>query len=102
MRLILDFSEETYESVIRSNAVLALSLLTYHESMFELLEKNRVIDKVMNLCKAQSSDADIKVKQFSTLALVHFALNKKSLDILIKKNVMNLFNSFSTINNKTI
>ncbi len=36
----------------------------------------------------------MQLRQFSTLAVVHFALNKQSINILIQKGVMNLFNSF--------
>ena len=42
------------------------------------------------------------MKQFSTLALVHFALNKQSINILIEKGVMDLFNSFASIDNGVI
>jgi len=66
---------------VRSNAVLAISLLTYHESLFDELISNGVIDLVMNLC--MDVDGDLTVKQFSTLALVHFALSKQSINILI-------------------
>jgi hypothetical protein len=33
---------------------------------------------------------------------VHFALNKKSIQTLVDKNVMDLFNSFGTLNDKVI
>lgn len=36
------------------------------------------------------------VKQFSTLALVHFALSEKSINILIKKGVLDLFDTFGS------
>lgn len=89
-----------FNTNIRSNAVLALSLLTYHEMMFDELIRRGVIDLVMDLCKDGS--VDIKVKQYSTLALVHFALNKQSINILISKDVMDLFNSFGSIDNGEI
>ena len=54
----------------------------------------------MDLCKDLTGD--LKVKQYSTLALVHFALNKKSINTLVEKNVMDLFNSFGTLNDKVI
>jgi len=40
---ILEISKEAYKPQIRSNAVLALSLLTYHEAMFENLLNKGVI-----------------------------------------------------------
>lgn len=46
----------------------------------------------MELCRDQ--DQDVVVKQFSTLALVHFALNPKSIKILIERGVLNLFDTF--------
>jgi len=68
--------------------------------MFDELIKRGVIDLVMELCKDASGD--ILVKQYSTLALVHFALNKRSINILISKGVMDLFNSFGSIDNGII
>ena len=53
---------------------------------------------VLKLCQ----DEDIKVKQYATLTLVHFALNPKSITILIEKGVIDLFNSFSSISNVII
>jgi hypothetical protein len=38
------------------------------------------------------------VKQYSTLALVHFALNEKSIQILIEKGVLELFDTFGKEN----
>jgi hypothetical protein len=100
LEFIIKISGPQYASSIRSNAVLALSLLTYHEKMFDELIKRGVIDLVMELCKDVSGD--ILVKQYSTLALVHFALNKRSINILISKGVMDLFNSFGSIDNGII
>lgn len=100
LEFIIKISGPQYASSIRSNAVLALSLLTYHEKMFDELIKRGVIDLVMDLCKDVSGD--ILVKQYSTLALVHFALNKRSINILISKGVMDLFNSFGSIDNGII
>jgi len=73
-------------------------LLTYHEAMFQELVDKGVIDLVMELCR----DNDIEVKRFATLALVHFALNKRSINTLVEKNVMDLFNSFGSLNDKVI
>jgi hypothetical protein len=39
-----------HPAIIRSNAVLAISLLTYHEELFNDLIENKVIDLVMKLC----------------------------------------------------
>lgn len=80
--------------------MLAISLLTYHESLFEELISNGVIDLVMNLC--MDAGGDLTVKSFSTLALVHFALSKQSINILIQKGIMDLFNSLGNIKNVQI
>jgi len=55
---------------------------------------------VMNLCIKK--DDDLQVKQFSTLALVHFALSKFSIKILIEKGIMTLFHSLGNIDNVQI
>ena len=52
-------------------------MLTYHEILFHELISNNVIDMVMDLC--MDPLAEISVKSFSTLALVHFALSKDSI-----------------------
>jgi len=44
-------------------------------------------------------DDDLSVKQFSTLALVHFALSKLSIKILIDKGIMKLFMSLGKLDN---
>ena len=54
----------------------------------------------MNLCIKK--DDDLQVKQFSTLALVHFALSKFSIKILIEKGIMTLFHSLGNIDNVQI
>lgn len=82
---------------IRSNAVLAISLLTYHETLFHELINNNVIDMVMNMC--MDPKLDISIKRFSTLALVHFALSRESINILLEKGVMDLFAALSSIDN---
>lgn len=56
LEFIIKISEATYSSSVRSNAVLALSLLTYHEKMFDELIKRGVIDLVMDLCKDNGGD----------------------------------------------
>jgi len=75
---ILDFiikiTHSKFPSTIRSNAVLAISLLTYNENLFDEIIKKGVIELMMTLCK--DTNQDLSVKQFATLALVHFALSK--------------------------
>jgi len=100
LKFIISLVQSNFSASIRSNAVLAISLLTYHESLFNELISNGVIDIVMNLC--MDYNQDIQVKQFSTLALVHFALSKQSINILIEKGIMDLFNSLGLIDNVQI
>lgn len=90
---MIKISDSSYPAVIRSNAVLAISLLTYNENLFDEIINEGVIDLVMALCR--DKDQEIHVKQYSTLALVHFALNRKSIRILIERGVLNLFDTFS-------
>ena len=42
---------------------------------------------------------EISIKRFSTLALVHFALSRESIQILLDKGIMDLFNALSSIDN---
>lgn len=53
----------------------------------------------MAFCRDQNQDE--KVQEYSTLALVHFALNKKSIKILIEKNVLGLFETFGRSKDST-
>lgn len=46
----------------------------------------------MELCR--DPNQEIEVRKYSTLALVHFALSKKSIKILIEKGVLDLFDKF--------
>ena len=94
LQFILKLSEAKYPNKIRSNAVLAISLLTYNEKLFDEIIKQGVIDLIMELCRDQ--DQELQVRQYSTLALVHFALSKKSIKILISKGVLDLFDTFGS------
>lgn len=40
-------------------------------------------------------NCDLNVKMNSTLGLVHFALSKKSIKLLIDKNIMDLFSGLN-------
>ena len=48
---IIKISDTKYPSAIRSNAVLAISLLTYNELLFDEIIKQGVIDLIMELCR---------------------------------------------------
>ena len=48
---IIKISGAQYPSAIRSNAVLAISLLTYNELLFDEIIKQGVIDLIMGLCR---------------------------------------------------
>lgn len=50
IHFIMKISEPAFTSEIRSNAVFAISLLTYNEKLFDEIIKQRVIDKVLQLC----------------------------------------------------
>ena len=88
-------ADPKYSVAIRSNAVLAISMLTYHETLFHELINNNVIDMIMSQC--MDPNLDISIKRFSTLALVHFALSRDSIQILLDKGIMDLFNALSSI-----
>ena len=75
--LIIKLIDPKYSIVIRSNAVLAIALLTYHDALYNDLIKDNVIDMMMELCS--DPQLDLKIKIYSTLALVHFALKRQSL-----------------------
>jgi hypothetical protein len=92
LKFILKISQEKYPSEVRSNAVLAISLLTYNEKLFDEIIDKGVIDLIMELCR--DPNQEIEVRKYSTLALVHFALSKKSIKILIEKGVLDLFDKF--------
>jgi hypothetical protein len=75
-------------------------LLTYHEKLFDELLASGVIDLVMELSMDKNCDLSVKIN--STLALVHFALSKKSINLLIDRNIMDLFNGLNSIDNGEI
>lgn len=56
LNFIIKLVESKFSATIRSNAVLAISLLTYHESLFNELISNGVIDIVMDLCMDVNGD----------------------------------------------
>lgn len=56
LNFIIKLVDNKFPPAVRSNAVLAISLLTYHEQLFNELISNGVIDIVMNLCMDQQGD----------------------------------------------
>ena len=52
---------------------------------------------IMDLC--MDPKQEISIKRFSTLALALFALSRDSIQLLLEKGIMNLFNALSTIDN---
>jgi len=61
--------------------------------MYDELMKHNMIDLIINVYLDRS--LPFRFKQYASMAIVHFALNKNSLEILVQKNVMELFNVFS-------
>ena len=100
LKFILKLVEPKFPPSVRSNAVHSISMLTYHERLFDELISSGVIDYIMELC--MDPKGDLQVKQFSTLALVHFALSKRSINILIDKGIMDLFNALKETENVQI
>ena len=100
MAFIIKLMDSRYNVTIRSNAVQAISMLTYHEILFQELISNGVIDMIMEIC--MDPFAELSIKRFSTLTLVHFALSKDSIKLLLDKGIMNLFNILSIIENVQI
>ena len=82
-----------FDHLVRSNAMLAISLMTYNEKLFKHLIDHNVIDKLLDNCR--DPNTEIEVKFYSTQALVHFALNKNSINILIQRGIMDLFSNFN-------
>jgi hypothetical protein len=100
LKFVIRLSDKKFPASIRSNAVLAISLLTYNEKLFaEIIDKG-VTELIMGICN--DDQQDLSVKEFSTLALVHFALNKKSITILIENGVLDLFQTFAEGKNNNI
>ena len=81
--------------------MLGLSLMTYNHKLFDILIKNNVMDILLENCK-ENNNSDLDLKLYSTQALVHFALNPKSIDMLIDHGVMNLFANFGIELEKSI
>jgi hypothetical protein len=91
---LLKICNPIFKNTIRANAVLAISLLSENEIFFQEMLKNNTLDLILKLCMDPSQD--IHIKQYATQSLVHFALNKKSINILIEKKIINLFGVFRT------
>jgi hypothetical protein len=97
---VIKLTDKNYNPIIRSNAVLAISLLTYHPKMFDELLQLGVLDLALGL--SMDPKCDLIIKANSTLALVHFALSKKSIKLLIDRRVMDIFAGINNIDNGEI
>lgn len=51
LTFVIKISNKKFPSTIRSNAVLAISMLTYNEKLFEEIIDKGVIDLIMELCR---------------------------------------------------
>ena len=60
LQFILKLSEPAYPNKIRSNAVLAISLLTYNEKLFDEIIKQGVIDLIMALCRDRDQELQVR------------------------------------------
>ena len=89
-----------YSATIRSNAFIAVALISYHEALYNDLVGTNVIDLVMEDC--MDPQTDLSIKKYSTLALVHFAFNGNNLNILLEKGVLQVFNTLSKVENLEI
>ena len=54
MGFILKICDQKYSNTVRSNAVLAISLLTYNDKLFDEIIHWGVIDLIMELCQDQN------------------------------------------------
>jgi len=100
LQFMLKLTDSKFPVVIRAHAVLGISLMTYHEKIFDELVQNGVIELVMGLSIDKGCDPLIKIN--STLALVHFALNKKSIQLAIDHNLMEIFTGLNDQSNTDI
>ena len=82
LKFIIRLCDKKFGDQIRSNAILSISLLTYNEKIFdEIIKSDVVMDMIMDICKDQNEET--QVRDNATLALVNFALSKKSIKLLI-------------------
>ena len=88
---IIKTLDPKFPPVVRANGVLAISLLSYHKSLFNLILDNNVIEIILKITMDPNTEETIKL--YATQALVHYALNKDSIDILIEKGVMSIFSA---------
>lgn len=93
LKFVIQITDKRFPAPVQRNAVLAISLLTYNDKLFDEIIDKKVIDLILSICMDDS--CELTVKEFSTLALVHFALNKKSINILVEKGILSLFDTFS-------
>ena len=92
LKFVTKIINNKFTSSIISNGVLAISLMTYNQRLFNEIIGGGVIDMILRLCRDRS--LEIEVKEQSTLSLVHFALYDTSIKILIEKGVLELFDEF--------
>lgn len=56
---------------------------------------HNVIDLTLEICL--DPNRDMNIKEYASIAISHFALNKKSIKILLQKNIMDLFSVFGNL-----
>ena len=98
--MLVELMSGRYSPRVRQLANQSISMLTYHESLCQVLIQKGVIDLAMDPCLEGTED--LSVMQFSTQVLIHFALNGDSIQILLEKGMMKFFSKLEMINEQTI
>lgn len=72
LHMIQVMAEARFPARVRQNSCLSICLLTYNKTLFGLMVGQGFLELLLQI--SQEPEADLKTKEFSTLALVHFAL----------------------------
>ena len=67
--------------------------MTKVEPIFDLMLESPLLKAVLNYC-LNTSDEDVYLRQSATHAICDFAMNKKSIKLLISLGVMDVFETF--------
>ena len=89
---ILKLIDKNMPPKIIANGILAINMLSHNSKLFDMILDKKLINMILKI--AMDPNVEPILQQYSTAALVRFAINKKSLSILVENKIIDIFKIF--------
>ena len=89
---VIKCSDTCLTPSINCMSAMCISNLSIYEDVIDKMIEHNSIDLTLKLC--QDNTQDIRIKEYASNAIGHFALHKEKFAILMNKNIIDLFDVF--------